>query len=138
MLTCVPVPTTVVVEASAKPAAQRFEWEFNSEYLTENEKQPPQYSHHGRAHNSQHSEKIGIRAVVFSRKNGNLQDFFSEFFGTFIMVLFGDGVVAQVVLSKETRGDYQSINWAWGYVSSSISLAFIYDNLTPILWTASF
>ncbi|KAL2755273.1 hypothetical protein ACRALDRAFT_1077013 [Sodiomyces alcalophilus JCM 7366] len=39
---------------------------------------------------------------------------FSEFFGTMILVLFGDGVVAQVVLSKETKGDYQSISWGWG------------------------
>lgn len=43
-----------------------------------------------------------------------IQDFFSELFGTFIMILFGDGVVAQVTLSRETKGDFQSINWAWG------------------------
>lgn len=43
-----------------------------------------------------------------------IQDFFSELFGTFIMILFGDGVVAQVTLSKGTKGDFQSINWAWG------------------------
>lgn len=44
---------------------------------------------------------------------------FAEFFGTFIMVLFGDGSVAQVLLSAgETSapggngyGNYQSINW---------------------------
>lgn len=42
------------------------------------------------------------------------QDFFSEFFGTMIMILFGDGVVAQVVLSENTKGDYQSISWGWG------------------------
>lgn len=43
-----------------------------------------------------------------------IQDFFSELFGTFIMILLGDGVVAQVTLSRETKGDSQSINWAWG------------------------
>lgn len=42
------------------------------------------------------------------------QDGFSEFFGTMIMILFGDGVVAQVVLSNNTKGDYQSISWCWG------------------------
>lgn len=42
------------------------------------------------------------------------QDFISEFFGTCIMILFGDGVVAQVVLSKGEKGDYQSISWGWG------------------------
>jgi hypothetical protein len=36
---------------------------------------------------------------------------FSEFFGVFILILFGDGVVAQVVLSNATKGNYQSISW---------------------------
>lgn len=39
---------------------------------------------------------------------------FSEFFGTMILVLFGDGVVAQVLLSHGQKGDYQSISWGWG------------------------
>jgi aquaglyceroporin related protein len=39
---------------------------------------------------------------------------FSEFFGVFILILFGDGVVAQVVLSSGKKGDYQSISWGWG------------------------
>jgi aquaglyceroporin related protein len=47
---------------------------------------------------------------------------FAEFFGTFIMILFGDGSVAQVLLSTgETTapggngfGQYQSISWGWG------------------------
>ena len=38
----------------------------------------------------------------------------SEFFGVFTLIIFGDGVVAQVVLSKGQKGDYQSISW--GYV----------------------
>lgn len=46
----------------------------------------------------------------------------AEFFGVFIMVLFGDGSVAQVLLSAGQKtapggngfGDYQSINWCWG------------------------
>ncbi|KHN96572.1 aquaglyceroporin [Metarhizium album ARSEF 1941] len=44
----------------------------------------------------------------------NWQDAFSEFFGTMILLLFGDGVVAQVVLSNGTKGNYQSISWGWG------------------------
>lgn len=28
--------------------------------------------------------------------------------------MFGDGVVAQVVLSEGKKGDYQSISWGWG------------------------
>lgn len=43
-----------------------------------------------------------------------LREPFSEFFGTMILILFGDGVVAQVTLSKDQRGDYQSISWGWG------------------------
>lgn len=42
-----------------------------------------------------------------------MRDPFSEFFGTFIILMFGDGVVAQVVLSKGKNGSYQSITWGW-------------------------
>lgn len=42
------------------------------------------------------------------------QDAFSEFLGTMILILFGDGVVAQVVLSNGVKGNYQSISWGWG------------------------
>ncbi|KAG5979998.1 hypothetical protein E4U55_004510 [Claviceps digitariae] len=42
------------------------------------------------------------------------QDAFSEFLGTMTLVLFGDGVVAQVLLSNNTKGSYQSISWGWG------------------------
>ena len=38
----------------------------------------------------------------------------AEFFGVFILILFGDGAVAQVVLSNGKKGDYQSISWGWG------------------------
>lgn len=51
-----------------------------------------------------------------------LKEPFAEFFGVFIMVLFGDGSVAQVLLSTNQQtapggdgyGNYQSINWGWG------------------------
>src|SRR5213594_2981158 len=38
----------------------------------------------------------------------------AEFLGTFVLIVFGVGVVAQVVLSKSTAGSYLSINIAWG------------------------
>ena len=52
----------------------------------------------------------------------SLKEPFAEFFGVFFMVLFGDGSVAQVLLSTGQKtapggdgfGDYQSINWCWG------------------------
>lgn len=52
--------------------------------------------------------------LVWYRVRRFMQEPFSEFFGVFIMILFGDGVVAQVVLSNSTKGDYQSISWCWG------------------------
>ncbi|KAJ5495708.1 Aquaporin-3 [Penicillium diatomitis] len=42
------------------------------------------------------------------------RDACSEFFGTMILILFGNGVVAQVLLSHGEKGDYQSISWGWG------------------------
>lgn len=50
------------------------------------------------------------------------RDAFAEFCGTMIMIVFGDGSVAQVTLSANDRlpassrekGDYQSISWGWG------------------------
>lgn len=49
---------------------------------------------------------VGIRELM--------RDAFSEFLGTMVLILFGDGVVAQVTLSENTKGDYQSISWGWG------------------------
>ncbi|WP_433479370.1 MIP/aquaporin family protein [Spirillospora sp. CA-142024] len=52
----------------------------------------------------------------------------AEFAGTMILILFGVGVVAQVVASDGTLGDHDSIAWAWGigvtlgvYVSARMS-----------------
>ena len=52
-------------------------------------------------------------ALAWPRFRHWLRKPFSEFMGTFILIMFGDGVVAQVVLSNETKGDYQSISWGW-------------------------
>ncbi|KAF2149321.1 aquaporin [Myriangium duriaei CBS 260.36] len=51
-----------------------------------------------------------------------LREPFAEFWGTFTLVLFGDGAVAQVLLSKDQTsapgghgfGSYQSISWGFG------------------------
>lgn len=50
-----------------------------------------------------------------------LREPLAEFFGTMILVLFGDGSVAQVLLGANDRtapggdgyGGYQSISWGW-------------------------
>ncbi|RKF57056.1 putative membrane protein, partial [Erysiphe neolycopersici] len=50
----------------------------------------------------------------WSRIRHALREPLAEFFGVFILVLFGDGSIAQVVLSNNTRGEWQSICWGWG------------------------
>src|SRR5260370_46389 len=45
---------------------------------------------------------------------GLFREVLAEFFGTFILIVFGVGVVAQVVLSRQTAGNYLSINLGWG------------------------
>src|SRR5262245_63151116 len=39
---------------------------------------------------------------------------FAEFLGTFVLIAFGCGVVAQTLLSKQSAGSMLSINIAWG------------------------
>ena len=64
----------------------------------------------------------------------------AEFLGTFVLIVFGAGVVAQVVLSKQTAGSYLSINIAWGlavtmgcYVSAGVTGAHLNPAVTLAL-----
>jgi aquaglyceroporin related protein len=60
--------------------------------------------------------------LLWSKIRLMLREPFSEFLGTMILVLFGNGSVAQVLLSTGVTsapggngfGPYQSISWAWG------------------------
>jgi len=69
----------------------------------------------------------------------------SEFLGTFTLIIFGVGVVAQTVLTPFTAGA-QSIHWAWGigvvmgiYVAGGISGAHINPAVTVALaWRREF
>jgi MIP family channel proteins len=46
--------------------------------------------------------------------NGTAREAAAEFFGTFVLIMFGAGVVAQTVLSGGANGSYIAINIAWG------------------------
>lgn len=52
--------------------------------------------------------------LTWSRIRSYCREPFAEFWGVFILVMFGDGVVAQVTLSGGEKGNYQSISWGWG------------------------
>src|SRR5258708_15510045 len=43
-----------------------------------------------------------------------VREMLAEFLGTFVLIVFGVGVVAQTVLSKGSAGTMLSINIAWG------------------------
>jgi MIP family channel proteins len=71
---------------------------------------------------------------------GVLREALAEFFGTFILIMFGVGVVAQVVLSRNTAGTYLSINIAWGlavtmgcYVAAGVTGAHLNPAVTLAL-----
>ena len=74
------------------------------------------------------------------RSRGYAREVFAEFLGTFVLIMFGVGVVAQVVLSAQTAGTYISINLAWGlavtmacYVAGGVSGAHLNPAVTIAL-----
>jgi glycerol uptake facilitator protein len=74
-------------------------------------------------------------------KNSYLGELSAEFLGTMILILFGVGVVAQVVTAADGGlGDHDSIAWAWGigvtlgvYVAARISGAHLNPAVTIAL-----
>jgi MIP family channel proteins len=71
---------------------------------------------------------------------GVYREALAEFLGTFTLIVFGTGVVAQVVLSGRQNGDYLSINIAWGlavtmaiYVAGGVSGAHLNPAITMAL-----
>jgi len=66
--------------------------------------------------------------------------YIAEFLGTFVLIMFGVGVVAQTVLSKGTAGTTLSINIGWGlgvvmgcYVSAGVTGAHLNPAVTIAL-----
>ncbi len=76
-----------------------------------------------------------------STKNPLIGEMCAEFAGTLILILFGTGVVAQVVTSSDgSLGDHDSIAWAWGigvtlgvYVAARLSGAHLNPAVTIAL-----
>jgi MIP family channel proteins len=70
----------------------------------------------------------------------DMREMLAEFFGTFILIVFGTAVVAQVVLSGQANGSYLSINLGWGlavvmgvYVAGGVSGAHLNPAVTLTL-----
>lgn len=84
--------------------------------------------------------------IARSRRSGLIGELSAEFLGTFILILIGCGVVAQVVAGgaltdpKGGLGGHDSISWAWGlgvtlgvYVAARLSGAHINPAVTVSL-----
>jgi MIP family channel proteins len=72
--------------------------------------------------------------------SGTAREAAAEFLGTFVLIVFGCGVVAQVVLGGGGSGTYVSINVAWGlavtmgvYASAGVSGAHLNPAVTLAL-----
>ena len=70
----------------------------------------------------------------------NPRELLAEFLGTFVLIVFGVGVVAQFVLSRGAAGSYLAINLVWGlgvtmgcYVAGGISGAHLNPAVTLAL-----
>lgn len=51
--------------------------------------------------------------TALQRFRYGFREYFAEFIGTMILVMFGDGVVAQYTLSKGSAGNYTTIAFSW-------------------------
>ncbi|XP_068247133.1 aquaporin-9-like [Palaemon carinicauda] len=52
--------------------------------------------------------------VKLKVENVLVRDFLAEFLGTFVLILFGNASVAQMVLTNKVGGDVFAVNLAWG------------------------
>lgn len=81
-----------------------------------------------------------VAAADRADRHETVREALAEFLGTFVLILFGVGVVAQVVLSHQTAGSYLSINLGWGlavtmgcYVAGGVSGAHLNPAVTLAL-----
>ena len=73
-------------------------------------------------------------------RQGVTREMLAEFLGTAVLLIFGLGVVAQTVLSRQTAGSMLSINICWGigvmmgcYVSAGVTGAHLNPAVTIAL-----
>jgi len=114
-------PSNIMAEKTESPASTppttHNEGVVHRTYRHTTVEGQPGYSEHGALVDHKVPQEDIVQSepdLLWSRVRHYMREPFSEFFGTFILILFGDGVVAQVVLSKGLKGDYQSISWGWG------------------------
>lgn len=104
-------------EANHNETASGMSSDSNKDFTPAAPLPPPPHAEHGPVIDHKIPQEDAVAAhpdLWWPRMRRTLREPFSEFFGTFILLLFGDGVVAQVVLSGGEKGDYQSISWGWG------------------------
>jgi len=58
--------------------------------------------------------EVEVRYTSIGRLRHDYREYIAEFWGTFVMMMFGDGVIAQAVLSRGIHGDEVTINICWG------------------------
>ena len=75
-----------------------------------------------------------------TQAHNNTRELLAEFLGTFVLIILGVGVVAQVVLSRNVAGSYLAINLVWGlavtmgcYVAGGVSGAHLNPAVTLAL-----
>src|SRR5438105_13989756 len=80
------------------------------------------------------------RSLQYAMRKDLSRELLAEFLGTFTLIVFGVGVVAQVVLSRQASGTFLSINLAWGlavtmgcYVSAGVTGAHLNPAVTLAL-----
>ncbi|KAH8919548.1 aquaporin [Atractiella rhizophila] len=89
-------------------------------------------------------EEDGEILVVFNnpweKVRHMIREPFAEFLGTLVLLLFGEGAIAQFVLERGTRGDWLSLCFGWGigalvgiYVAGGISGAHLNPAVTVSL-----
>jgi glycerol uptake facilitator protein len=83
------------------------------------------------------SELSGMGDATVAGKPTLFGELMMEALGSFIIAIFGFGVVAQVVVSKGALGDHNSIAWSWGlgvtfgiYVAGTVSGAHLNPAVT--------